>query len=116
MNNLDYKKIYTERYKKLPLILFRGILLFMGICASIAAIILFILSDGGRHEVLLIVGIVVVLVGWLVAFITACIVFTLSSISISQSVVVADCLLKLSEAPVERNETLQDIENEMPEI
>ena len=90
-NDLNYKSLYLTNYKKLPIYFFYGTLIFLAIAviAVIAGIAIFIQNDYFWVLLLTILG------GWLISLGIALYVYWMSSVIISQRVVVADTLLAM---------------------
>lgn len=117
---IDYKNLYLEKYKNLPHYYFTTVLLTIGIIANIVSGILFIFALDSE-EWLAIIAIGVLVGGWLIAFGIASLVRFITAIQLSQSVVVADSLLKLSgiasqNSPQSIPQSDADIEKDLPEI
>ena len=90
-NDLNYKSLYLTNYKKLPIYFFYGTLIFLAIDSVIAGIAIFIQNDYFWVLLLTILG------GWLISLGIALYVYWMSSVIISQRVVVADTLLAMHE-------------------
>ena len=114
--NFDYLSLYRTRYRKLPKYYFLCVLLVLGFLTTIAGIILFYMA-ANEDSVYAVSALAVLSVGWLVAYGCACLARWISSIKLSQSVVVADALLEISKKSSEITaEQVVDIGNELPEI
>ena len=117
--NFDYKSLYLEKYKQLPHYLYLIDLLSKGIATSIISIVLFIMAfTSGDIEEFMLAAAAILVVGWVFAFVTAMITRWISSILISQSVVVADCIMNLTSNSdiTPESQEISNIENELPEI
>ena len=115
-NNTNYKKLYLEKYRNLPSYYALTTLLSIGISATIVSIIFWIIG-ADSSDFMIAMGFIILLVGWLLASGIGVLVLRISSICISQSIVVADSLLKISESSAPSvEETLSSIEEELPEI
>ena len=113
---MDYKKLYLEKYRKLPAYWGLATLLSIGISATITSIIFFILDDG-YGGFLLGLGFLTLFLGWIIAAGLGFFVQWISAICLSQSIVVADSLLKMSDNTAPSvEEVLSNIAEELPEI
>ena len=96
---MNYKKLYLEKYKKLPSYFGLATLLSIGIAATVTSIILWIVS-GGYSDFLVGLGFAILFFGWIIAAGLGFFVMWISAIYISQSIIVADSLLKMSDNTV----------------
>ena len=113
---MDYKKLYLEKYRKLPFYWGIATLLSIGISSTITSIIFFIL-DNGYVGAFLGLGLAIFFFGWIIAAGLGFFVQWISAICLSQSIVVADSLLKMSDNTTPSvEEALSDIAEELPEI
>jgi hypothetical protein len=114
-DTFDYKTLYLEKYKKLPIYYFWSVLLSLGSISTIVSIIFFVQGyDYGSYTT---TAICVLLGGWILAISLAYFIRWISSVTLSQSVVVADSLLEISKKTFEiTTENSVDTEEELPEI
>jgi hypothetical protein len=105
--DINYRKLYVEKYRRMPIIYFFVILCLIGGLSALAGVILSIIG-------LFLIGIPIALVGIAIAFLVATITYNTMSISISQKIVLTDAVLALSEG----NDTTQfsNDENILPEL
>ena len=98
---LDYKKIYSKMYKNLPTTVF--IITFINfIIASLAtSIILLFNSFGNGSAINIILALLIFPAGLIIGFVDAFLNYWITAIIISQPIVVADSLLKISEESAE---------------
>ena len=104
----DYQNLYLKKYKNIPNMYFWGTLLLLGL-SSIATGSVILATSNYEDEVVM--GLVVLIVGSLVAWGLAHLSRFIASVAISQKVVVADTLLSMKDgtpAPI--------AEDELPEL
>ena len=89
MKPIDYKKLYLEQYKKLPIYVFWGTLITLSLSTIITGCVFIFDSE-------VIIGLCILAIGLIVALGDASFNFWLCSVLISQKVVVTDSLLAMS--------------------
>ena len=110
MNTLDYKTLYLEKYKKLPIYYFWSTLISVGIIATVIGIAFF---WNYYPEVC----ITIITIGWMLGLAIAFFAQWISSVILSQSVVFADCLLEFTKQNADvKFETSTVKEDELPEL
>jgi len=106
----DYKKLYLEQYKNIPNFYFVGTMILGGAVSTILG--LYYLIQSADYSSYLTTGLLVLLGGWCVTVALSFLTRWISSVAISQSVVVADTLMSLkNDVP-----TSNEVENELPEL
>lgn len=87
---IDYQDLYLKQYKNIPNIWFWGTLILIGVTSTIVALTFFTAASPRTD-----IGLVVLLGGWAVAVGLSFFARWVSSIAISQKIVVADSLLMI---------------------
>lgn len=105
--DINYRKLYAENYRRMPIVYFFVILYLMGGLSALAGIILSLIG-------LFFIGIPVAIIGIALAFLIALITYHSMAISISQRIVLTDAVLAMTEG----KDTIQfsDEENVLPEL
>ena len=104
----DYQNLYLKQYKNIPNMYFWGILLILGLGSIVTGIIILATANYDDEVTM---GLVILIVGSLVAWGLAYLSRFIASVAISQKVVVADTLLSMSGGT-----TAPTVEDELPEL
>ncbi len=107
---VNYKKLYLEKYKNIPNYCFWGILIGIGTMA-LAGGLTFAGVEGFKRDYEIAATLGIIFGGLLFAVILAFIARFFVSISISQKIVVADSLLAMKD-----NNKAPVVEDELPEL
>ena len=106
---IDYKKLYLEQYKRIPNFYFVGMMIIGGEVSTILG--MYYLSLSADYSSYLSTGLLVLFGGWAATVALSFLVRWISSVAISQKVVVADTLLSMSGVT-----TAPTVEDELPEL
>jgi len=104
----DYQNLYLKQYKNIPNMYFWGTLLILGLGSIVTGIIILATANYDDEVTM---GLVILIVGSLVAWGLAYLSRFIASVAISQKVVVADTLLSMSGGT-----TAPTVEDELPEL
>jgi hypothetical protein len=106
MKEIDYKKLYLEHYKKLPISIFWGTLITLSLGAIVTGLIFIFDSEAT-------IGLCILAIGLIVAVADAYFNLWISSVLISQKVIVADSLLSMSgESDIQKTATTAHSQSE----